>query len=371
MDNRSPGINKIKLFLLTNLLDKGGVEEVILNYAKILDKKKYEITVVCFTAGTAADELSRIEGVNLVHIKTCSRVKRYFAIQSLMKTMKPDIVHNHTGWYGIPLGRMNGAKCVETIHNTYHWFNPHQRFFYGFTMSFAHRMIAVSGVVKKFALDIFPFIDEKRLAVIHNGIMIPATPQKEASIHLRKQWNIKEDDVVIGFIGRFTEQKGLEYLLKAAKQLLPEYKNVKFVIVGEGELKNRLETIVSSDNLTNVIFTGFQRDVYRFYTLFDIFLLPSLFEGLPIALLEAMAAQLPVVATRVGGTPEVVIEGKTGFLVDPANPGQIVEKLNILINDPNKRKMMGFEGRERIIAAFSAQSMVEKTEKIYRELLNR
>jgi glycosyltransferase involved in cell wall biosynthesis len=119
----------------------------------------------------------------------------------------------------------------------------------------------------------------------------------------------------------------------------------------------------------DVIFTGIRQDVPNILGLLDVFVLPSLWEGLPIALLEAMAAGLPVVATAVGGTPEVVVEGETGFLVPPRDPEALAEAILRLLREPDLRRRMGEAGRKRVAEHFSVEQMVQKTEALYEHLL--
>jgi glycosyltransferase involved in cell wall biosynthesis len=182
--------------------------------------------------------------------------------------------------------------------------------------------------------------------------------------------SIENGEVVVGFIGRLTEQKGVEYLIEAISIISASNNNIKFVIVGDGVLKSALENQANKLGLYNIIFTGFQRNVPQYLQLFDIFVLPSLFEGLPVSVLEAFASGIAVVATKVSGTPEVVHDGINGFLVEPKNAKQLAEKLQILINDPILRKKFAENGKNLVKSQFSAELMVKKTVDVYSKLLN-
>ena len=204
---------------------------------------------------------------------------------------------------------------------------------------------------------------------MHNGIDVRRFQQVLHNKSTRKEWGIAPSDFVIGFIGRLEEQKGITYLLQAIEKLNCSFSHLKVVIVGEGSLSGQFLVQAISLRLTNVRFTGFQRDTPKFLGMFDVFVLPSLFEGLPVSAIQAMAAGLPVVASRVGGIEEVVEHEVTGLLVEPAHPQELAGALSRLVENPERRLKMGEQAREHAMLRFSAEAMVAKTEGIYAELL--
>lgn len=363
--------SRIKLWIVTYHLNTGGVEEVILTYARLLDKKKFSIAVICLEEGVVSKEIAEIGEVDLIYVSTLSRLKRFIHLWSLARHYKPDIIHNHACWYGLVIGGLVGAKRVETIHNTYNWFSWHERIRYSFYLMLAHRVIAVAEEIKTFTLRSFPFMNEKKFEVIYNGVDEQKFVQAPDSSGMRSELHIPQDAPVIGFVGRLTEQKGLRYLLEAAVQLRSSSPGIYFVIVGDGELRNDLQRLSESLELSNVIFTGFHRDVKKYMCMFDALMLPSLFEGLPVTLLEAMAVGMPVIASRVGGIPEVLKDGVTGFLVEPQNVQQLVQKTEEMIKEPNKRTAMGLAAKELFTKKFSAAAMVKYTEDLYLRLCMR
>jgi glycosyltransferase involved in cell wall biosynthesis len=364
--------SKINLLLLSNTLDLGGVEEVIRTYATYFDKERYSVAVICFVAGTISAEIARIPGVQLLHITATDWKARFRQIYAFAKSFKPDIVHNHTGWYGLLIGKLLGARTVETVHNVYFWFGRPQRLQYGLFAHLSDRVIAVSGVVKEFTIDFFPFFPKGRIQVVHNGIEVHPPPAEEVRRSTRAEFGVAEDAVLLGFVGRLTEQKGLTYLLDAMKEILPDYPTTKILLIGEGELREELAAKAERLSVLHaVIFGGTRRDIARILSAFDIFVLPSLWEGLPISLLEAMAMELPVVATDAGGVKEVIDSGKVGVLLQPKDVAGLVKSLSHLIADGAARRSMGIAARQKIIEGFSAQAMLAKTEQIYREILAR
>lgn len=363
------GQRNINLLIVTYNLDYGGVEDVIHSYARLLNKATYNISVICLVSGAVSTEIAKIAGVKMIHVTTRSRIRRFFTILNIAREMRIDLVHNHACWYGLVIGFLVGAKCIETVHNVYDWFNWHERLRYGLYCFLANRIIAVSENVRTFTLSSFPFMKEKKFIVVHNGIDCDRFNTKVSTSELRNDLRISTEDVVIGFIGRLTEQKGMVYLLEAAEQLSKKFRNLSYVIVGDGELSEDLKARAQQLKLPNVHFVGFQRETSRYLQLFDIFVLPSLWEGLPISVLEAMAAARPVVATAVSGTREVIIHGITGYLVEPRSVSGLIDRLSYLIEHHNVRTNMGQKGNERVLEHFSAQLMVAKTESIYNELL--
>jgi glycosyltransferase involved in cell wall biosynthesis len=356
------------LFVNTNL-DTGGAEEITLTYCRLLDKDRFTVTVVCLHGGVVAEEIGRIPGINVVEVKTRSRIGRFLKTLRIARQANADVVHNQASWYGLLVGTLVRARRVETIQNVYHWLNWHERLRYGLYLRLADRIIAVSEAVSEFTRSFFPFVPTARMTVIFNSIdasrfQVPPRQEDTEEFGLHRK-------TVIGFLGRLTEQKGLPYLLSAASEIGRTHPEVRFLIVGDGELGQKLREEAARKGLTNVVFAGFQRDIPRFLSLFDIFVLPSLWEGLPVAVVEAMAAAKPVVATRVGGTPEAVVDGITGYIVEPRNVQQLVRRLTELIQDRGLRERMGMAGVQRVKEHFNASTMVSRTEELYMDLLKR
>lgn len=364
----TPG-RRIRLLIVSQHLREGGLEEIVLTYARLLDRARYDITVACFIAGEAAARLEAMEGIRFVHIATTDRLQRLRQTIRLARECRADVVHNHACWYGVPAGRLAGAKTVETIHNMYHWFNGPERLGYGITCRAAHRVIAVSDAVRKFTARTMPLVRERDLTVVHNGIDLRRFDGPHDAAGVRARHGMRPGDVVVGFIGRLAEQKGVEFLLQASADIQTRHPSVKVLIVGDGERRDQLHRLSAELGLRNVIFAGHQRDVAAYLHALDVFVLPSLWEGLPVSVLEAMACSLPVVATRVSGTPEVVEEGITGRLVEPRDAAGLLSAITGLVADAGLRRRMGDAGRRRVEREFSAESMLASTEEVYRDLV--
>jgi glycosyltransferase involved in cell wall biosynthesis len=356
------------LFVTTNL-DKGGAEEITLTYARQLDRSRFTVTVVCLHGGVISEEIGAIPGVSVIEVRTRSRIGRFLRILGIARRVKADVIHNQACWYGLLVGALVRARRVETIQNLYQWLNWHERLRYGLYLRLADRIIAVSAAVSDFTREFFPFVPASRMLVIFNSIDVSRFHRSRGEEDIREYG--LEGRMVIGFLGRLTEQKGLPYLLSAAAEIGRLYPEVLFMIVGDGDLGPQLREQAGRERLTNVVFAGYQRDVPRFLSLFDVFVLPSLWEGLPVAVVEAMAAGKPVVATRVGGTPEAVVDGTTGYIVEPRSVPQLVGRLGDLIRNPELRRRLGRAGRERVMEYFSASTMVKRTEELYLDLVKK
>jgi glycosyltransferase involved in cell wall biosynthesis len=213
-----------------------------------------------------------------------------------------------------------------------------------------------------------------RITLIQNGIPVKtlSEPNQAQLDAVREEWDILPHMPVVGTLARFHQQKGLPYLLESAAQVRQECPELKLLLVGDGGLRSSLEEQARDLGLSGcAILPGIRHDVPEILALVDVFVLPSLWEGLPIALLEAMAASLPVVATAVGGVPEVVVDGVTGLLVPPRDPEALSKAILTLLKDRDLQHSMGQAGRERVTRCFSVERMVKETEVLYESMMTR
>ena len=211
-----------------------------------------------------------------------------------------------------------------------------------------------------------------RITVVHNGVDLQAVSRAKDAPSVRREWGLPAAAPLLITVGRLTPAKGHRDLLKAAAVLSRDSRwlELRLLIVGAGALLPELQREAEQLGLQQrVIFTGFQRDVLPFVLAADVFVLPSIQEGLSLSALEAMALGKPVVACRVGGTPEVVVDGETGLLVAPGHPRELAAALERLLADPEKARAMGEAGRRRAQEAFDLEQMVTKIERIYRDLI--
>jgi hypothetical protein len=202
-----------------------------------------------------------------------------------------------------------------------------------------------------------------KIVVVQNGIDPNLIKEKKDNNDKESE---NKDNVIVGTITRLSPQKDLKTFLRMATLVIKEIPNVEFIVIGDGEQREELQTLAERLGLHNhVQFLGYREDARDVLKSFDIFVLSSLWEGLPIVVLEAMAAGKPVVATAVDGVTEVVEHGKTGLLVEPGRPDLLAKLVIELINNPDRSKTMGKRGRERIKRAFSINRVINTMEQIY------
>lgn len=212
-------------------------------------------------------------------------------------------------------------------------------------------------------------IPASRVVTIHNGIDTDKFRRRQSRETARRLLGLPENALIVGALGRLDEVKGFTYLLDATAKLRSEFPNLIVAIAGAGPLGESLERQSRQLELLNVVrFLGFRSDVQLILDALDVFAIPSLNEALPFALLEAMATELPAVGTTVGGIPEVIAPGETGFVVPPRNSDRLAESLRTLLKAADLRTRMGAAGRERVVRDFNEHDMVQKTIDIYRQV---
>ncbi|RKY35975.1 MAG: hypothetical protein DRP72_04615, partial [Candidatus Omnitrophota bacterium] len=245
---------------------------------------------------------------------------------------------------------------------------------------FTDKIIVVSGKVKEFYVG--EGISEKKIEVVHNGVPLfsPSFPlchlpggikNGEVREKVKEEFGIHPEDKVLAIVGRLVEQKGHRYLFEALHLLDGRYK-LKVLVIGEGPQREKLVNMARQLGIEDkIMFTGIRQDVRRILSAVDILVMPSLREGLPMTLLEAMANEVAVIASNVGGVSEVVIDKHSGILVEPRNEMKLAEAIGLLLEDELLRKRLAMEGKKRVNEKFSYKRMIEKTEKLYFELLQR
>jgi glycosyltransferase involved in cell wall biosynthesis len=213
-----------------------------------------------------------------------------------------------------------------------------------------------------------------KMARIYSGIeMDRFHPMSEdEKKNLKRKWGLHEQDDVIGIVSKLWEGKGHALLIRAFKEIRREKPQARLVIVGEGYLTESLKDLVTQLELSGaVIFTGFIEDVPQILATFDVAVLPSYFEGMGRVLLEAMAMEKPVVGTAVGGIPDLIEQGLNGYLVSPGSEKELAAAVLKILDDKNLALQMGQAGRRKMTDPFSAESMVQSIENVYRELLKK
>ncbi|MBN2854562.1 glycosyltransferase [Patescibacteria group bacterium] len=301
---------KIKISYIIPTLDKGGAERFFIDLIKNLDKEKFEASLILYKRG--GDWLEELKALNLKIVilekKKRLDLKNFLALKKAIKEIGPDIIHTQLGAdiYGVLAGRLAGvSKIISTEVNT----NNDEGFFYNlvkrFSLKFVNKVVAVSSAVKEETERRYA-LNSKKIEVIYNGIELG-----RFKLGIRNFDNNRAD-FVFGTIGRLSEQKGHKYLIKAFSKI--KNKKAKLLIAGEGELKAELETEIKALKLTRRVKLVGQVSAPDFLSSLDAFVLPSLWEGMGIVLVEAALSGLPIIATKVGGISEVVSEEEASLI---------------------------------------------------------
>jgi glycosyltransferase involved in cell wall biosynthesis len=238
------------------------------------------------------------------------------------------------------------------------------------TAFMADHFVAVSNEVKDHICQ-KSHIAKNKVSTIYNGVVVEKSSTFDISA-LMSSAGLKNGDRIVMTAGRLHRQKGYDHLIHAMPIVQAAFPGVKLLILGEGDEEKNLKKLADSLELTEkIIFMGLRPDVGPLLSCSEVFVLPSRWEGLPNALLEAMAAGKPVVATEVGGIPELVLQGVTGVLVPLGNIMALAEAIMGLLSDEKRALLMGAAGRQRVQQCFSMHAMISKTEALYQELLTR
>lgn len=212
---------------------------------------------------------------------------------------------------------------------------------------------------------------EENITLIYNGIVLDEYEIQSQGPNLRKEYGIPQDTFVIGAIGRLVPAKGYHHLIEAMTSVAEDIKDCRLLIAGEGQLKDNLSALIQKLNISRyVTLVGYQNSITRFLSTIDLFVMPSLTEGLPIALLEAMACGKPVLASSIGGIPEVITSEKDGLLIPPADPHAIAKGIKELYFNETLRVEMSCHGRKLVENIFSAETMGRQYLSLYSQLLS-
>ena len=294
-----------------------------------------------------------------------------FRIREYASKNQINLIHCHgykSNFYGL-LANKKGIPIVTTNHNwlTSHWKLRAYRRFDSFVIRYFSRVIAVSDGIKKEMLTYG--VPEEKIRVIDNGIDITRFGDTMSPEAVKEEFGLKKEVTIIGAIGNLGAEKGHVYLLQAAAGIVKNFESVKFFFIGDGPLRGYLENEATQLGIgDNVIFTGFRTDIPNLLSIMDIFVLPSVKEGLPMVLLEAMAAKKAVVATRVGAIPKVVDNGN-GILVEPGDAAGLQKAIVSLLTNEEKRRKYASAGYETVRMQFSSERMSSEYFDLYSELL--
>lgn len=363
-------MKKVKVLNIIKSLGRGGAETLLVETLKAHDKERFEFYYIYFLPwkDQLAQELRQAGGV--VHCipahNNIQLISKVGAIVRFVRENKIDIVHAHLPWAGLVAkmaGKMIGTPVIYSEHNKQERYHFVTRFLNLVTLNWARVIVPVSQDVE------LSIRKNKRRITTHietvpNGVNVTYFAPQDAD-H-RDSLGIPDDAIVISTIAVFRTQKRLERWLELASQIHSRRSGARFMIIGDGPLRPLIEQKRKSLQLNDVVnLPGLQTDVRPYLAATDIYMITSEFEGLPIALLEAMASGLPVITTNAGGIKEVVVHGHNGLMCDVAETPKLVDFAINLIDNENLRKQYGAAGRDTVKRSFGMEQMVANLERLY------
>ncbi len=392
-------MENIKVLHIITRFDKGGSAQNTYLSLLGLRKKNYQLSLVSglslesemkyeeIKAKEKDIQILKSEGIKftqcpflLRRINIIKDLKAFFDIWRIIKKYNPLIVHTHSSKAGL-MGRL-AAKLAGTpiiVHT------PHGHVFFGYfgplktklfiileklASRITDKIVALTNREKKDHI-LFKIAEEDKFSVIYSGIELNILKESssEEKQNIKKELGIPENSLIVGTAGRLVPVKGPEFLVKASKYIISKYPDTYFLFTGDGPLEQDLKRKALEMGISdNIIFSGWRDDLAKIISIYDIFVLPSLNEGMGRVLVEAMALGKSIVASNVGGIPDLVTHGKNGFLVPPKNPKELAKYIQVLLEDKDKREKMGLAGKE-MAYNFTSERMVEKIANLYKKLL--
>ena len=365
----------MNILFLTTHVNTGGITSYILTLGETLVKSGHKVWV----ASSGGDNVSRIEAAGMRHLQINVRTKSELhpklllsmpPLLDLIRDEKINIIHAQTRVtqvLGEVLSRLSGIKLVTTCHG---FFRP--RWFRKIFPCWGQAVIAISKPVAQHLSTDFKVSSDKIYLVV-NGIDLDRFVMTDEPKRRQLRQGLKLGDVpLIGIIARLSDVKGIDILIKAMPRVLKMIPSANLMIVGQGPQEADLKKLTKALSLTaQVHFKSIINQTPDLLGAFDVFVMPSLMEGLGLSVMEAQACGIPVVASRVGGLLDLVEDGKSGSLVESHNPEALADKIVGILQNPQQAKRMAQQARSNIERNFSAEGMLKKTLQIYEQYSRR
>lgn len=355
-------------------LETGGLEKIVFNLISSLNKDKYLLYICCLDKLGSLSSRLVSRGIKVVLVKRKPGIDLVlpFRLASLFKKEKIRIVHPHNEcayFYGLLGAKLARVPIVIYTEHSRPTPDTKRLMIMRKILSLAtDKIVTVSDSLKK-KLTIYEKISPHRIKVIVNGADSKIFSPKNNGSKMKKELGLNYSDLILGIVARLYPEKNHRCLLSAFSYVVKEIPNVKLIIVGDGEMKGELEKLTLDLKLDkNVIFLGNREDVPEILSIFDIFILPSLREGLPLSLIEAMAMAKPIVATNVGGNHELVRDSVNGLLVPSGDSKSLSTAIVSLLRDKKRMQIMGEAGRRFFEQNYTLDRMVKNYEDIYDSL---
>lgn len=358
----------------------GGPDKTILLTPKYVNKEEFN-TVVVYIRKTVDRNFfigERVKGLDINYHEVEDRIqidlKSLMQIKKLLHLYNIEILHTHgfkADFYGLFLKRVHKMKLVTTTHgwNATTWREKLFMFLDKNVLKYFDRILVVNRRQREYL--ILKGVRDRKIVMIQNGIDTDQFKRDGGGETFQELPCLEKNGFRIGYVGRLSGEKGITTLLQAMKRLVSEYDGLRLALIGEGPLRQYLESYSRKLGLQKcVTFTGHIDDIKNVYRQLDLLVLPSETEGMPNVVLEALAMEVPVVATNVGGLPEIIETGSNGILVEPGDVEGLTRAIATLIMDGNLREKFALEGRRTVCERFSFERRIRKEEDVYRQLVS-
>jgi glycosyltransferase involved in cell wall biosynthesis len=367
------------LHLITRL-PIGGAERLLLGILRNLDTSEFKSAVCCIQdRGELADEVEAM-GISVIALNLMKRGSYDWAVvprlREIIRGLHIDLVHTHlyhANMYGRLAAQKEGVAAIASVHNTYDRRKWHRHLINRWLARKTFVITAGSEYVERDLLTVDKLPRSKVLR-LPNSIDLSRVETPKSKVDARMRFGFSESDFIIGTVGRLEEQKGHIFLLRAFQNLRgrTDGRRLKLLIVGDGRLRSYLQEVSKQLGISEAVcFSGSIGDLGEIYQALDLFAMPSLWEGLSLAMLEAMAAGLPVVATEVGGARDVLGESQYGLLVPPSDPAALEISIGKVIDAPDYAFRMANAGRERVRLNYDVAALASQIEGLYRAAVPR
>lgn len=362
----------IRLLIVIDELDIGGTEQQIFELVKRLDRQKYLPMVCCFRPGRVAKEIEML-GVQVFRLRKKGKLdlSLLFALVSLMRRQQIDLIQTYlftaNTWARLAAIIARVPLIITSERNVNMWEERYKQLLGRVLDYWTQRTIANSNAVQEYLVG--KGIAPQKIMVINNGVDSNRFALTDTPESVKIGLAIPTHHQVVGLIARLEPAKDVATFLRAAALVAQQRQDVSFLIVGGGSLQDNLEREARQLQLDGrVFFTGPRRDIPHLLSMCDISVLSSLKEGMSNTIMESMAAGKPIVATKVGGNAELIVDGETGFLTPTHDPSALATAIQKILDDPALAQRMGQQAKVRIAQLFSAESLVTRTEHLYDEL---
>ena len=372
---------RIRLLKFATLFAIGGTERHVMNFVAHLDSSRFELQLACLRkVGEFLDEIEA-RRIPLAEYPTNRLYGRRALAQQLrfardLRANRTQIVHTY-GFYpnvfAIAAARMARTPVViASIRDTGVYLRPWQKRVQKLACRLADMVLVNADAIRRSLVD--EGYSPQRIHVIRNGVSPSAFVRRSSGHRIREELGVAPEAPIVAMLSRLNGLKGVDDFVHAAGRVVARVPDARFLIIGDGVAGGYRDSLRESAArlglADRIVFTGFRMDVPELLSECAVSVLPSLSEGLSNTLLESMAAGVPVVATNVGGNPEVVQEGTTGFLVPTQNPQALADRICRVLEDRDLAARFGEAGRRRVAEHFSIERMLRDTERVYQDLLH-